>query len=56
MLREDRDARLNGMWAWPPSDSLAMTVPNVSRLLLMKDPSVRWPFVTVTWAAPMHTC
>ena len=33
---------LKGMCTALPSDSLAMTVPRVSRLLLMKDPSWRW--------------
>ena len=33
---------LKGMCTALPSESLAMTVPRVSRLLLMKDPSWRW--------------
>ena len=38
---------LKGMCTALPSDSLPMTVPSVSRLLLMKLPSRAWPLVSV---------
>ncbi len=41
---------LKGMCAALPSASLWMTVPSVSRLLLMKEPSTRWPLLRVTRA------
>ena len=38
-----------GTCAALPSASLWMTVPSVSRLLLMKLPSARWPLLVVAW-------
>jgi hypothetical protein len=41
---------LKGMCCAPPSASLCMTVPSVSRLLLMKPPSTRCPLLAVARA------
>ena len=41
---------LKGMCTALPSDSLPITVPRVSRLLLMKLPSLAWPLLLLTFA------